>query len=224
MAIGTKKIGQCEVCDKENIEVVNTPGNIEMCAQCKADDDKIREQTKSVDMIINQSKEINSHIELKQDIFNAATVPVIQVKAAIDADESIPADQKEYKFTQYCYEQFLHMQKVAFDKKQEYEAAENEKRMWQAQAQSAAGKLRMELREHFKNLNMNYNPSPAKVVKPATPGKPKVKKPSAKECREAAIKYNIAAMAPQVQMMTITRNLSAEDAAKELASLMAPKS
>lgn len=209
-------IGECEVCDKPNMEVFKTKGNINMCAECKADDDKIVLQSKSVNAIMDDVAKVDTSIQVKQDIFNAATVPAISVKAAIDNDDTIPADQKEYRFTQYCHEQYMKFAAVAFDKHAEYVAAENEKRAWQVQTQTSAGKLRAEYREHFKNLNINYTPATVKTVKPSV-RKPK-QKSSVKEIKEASRKYGVDYSA--VTMMVLKRNLDADTAAKELATLL----
>ncbi len=216
MATQTKqsKKGDCEVCDKPGVDVWPTPGNIDMCADCKAEDDAIRSKASTVGNIIEHSVKVDTSIEVKSDLFNAATVAAVELKAAIENDESIPADQKEFKYAQMCYDRFLHFQKVAFEKHQEYIAVENEKRAWQVQTQTIAGKLRSEYRDHFKNLNVNYAPTPVKAIKEVA--KTRKPKTAAKvsESREAAAKYKVDSTL--VHMMVTKRNMSAEDAAKEL--------
>lgn len=216
MVTNLKAIGQCEVCDKPDVEVINTMGNIKMCADCKAEDDKVVLQTKAVTKIIEDSIKVDTSIQIKTDLFNAATVAAVELKAAIDNNPSIPADQKDYEFTKLCFQRFEHFSKVAFDKHAEYVAAENEKRAWQVQTQTSAGKLRAEFREKFKNFDINYQPAVVKTPKPKE-AKPKAKS-NIKEVKAAASKYGVDASA--VQMMVLKRNLDAETAAKELATLL----
>jgi hypothetical protein len=212
------KIGDCEVCDTPQVEVFEMQGHIMMCLDCRAAEMLVIEQSTVGEKVIQQMRTVDNTIELKQDVFNASTVAITELKGAIWADDSIESNRKQYVYTKACADHFEKMQKTVFDKRQELTTAENEMRAWQVAAQSAAGALTATEREHFKKININYQP----VVKSV---KPKAVKPSksykSNEYKEAAAKYNVDATA--IRMIALQRNLSAEDAAKAFVEIMSAR-
>lgn len=204
------KVADCEVCDKTTIEVWLMHGNIWMCLSCRDTEQKL---------VIEESREIDSKIELKTDIFAAKTVAAVELRGAIEADESIPQDQKEYVYAKECLIRFKHMQQVIFEDRLALQEKENEARMWQVNVQNSAGKLRTELRAQFKELDVNYQPTPitkqVKTTKPVKEGK----KFNKAELYAAAKKYGFPAQL--IQRIVLVKNLSPEDACKHLQSLAA---
>jgi hypothetical protein len=167
--------------------------------------------------ILEAARQIDNSVEIKTDLFNAATVAAIELKAAIDNDDSIPADQKMYAYAKTCMERMQHMKRVIFEQREELIKNESIARMWLVQTQETAGKLRTEQREHFKNLDVSYQPVKVKQIKPKAASVPK-KKMNLAEIKEAAAKYDLPAAA--IQSMVVSRNMSPADAAIELAKLM----
>lgn len=203
--------GDCECCDSTAVDVTLQHGNMWMCAACS-------EKEKVATKLIEESKIIDSSIVVKADIYNAKTVAAIELRGAIQADSTIPDDQKEYAYAKACFERFQRIQKVIFDKRQELLDNENELRMWQVNVQTTAGKLRSEYREQFKMLDVSYQPvsitKKSKSVKPVKSGKSFDKA----ALFAAAKKYDVPAAG--VQSIILSRNMSAEDAAVTLAKLL----
>jgi hypothetical protein len=217
-------IGTCEDCEAANVPVWKTRGNILMCADCKAKDDAVaimHEEAVAGNKLLQQLRSVDNQSELKADIFNANTVAIVELKGAIWADVNIPEARKQYVYTQELARHFEHQQKVVFDKRAELTAEESIARRWQTAAQEAAGKLTAVEREHFKKLNMAYQPS-VKTVKPAKSAGTKVTKNyKGNELREACAKYNVPA--PIIQLMVIQRGITAEMAAKEFSEIQAAR-
>lgn len=205
--------GDCECCDSVGVDVTFQHGNMWMCASCI-------EKEMTATQLLADSKVIDQSITVKADIYNASTVAAIELRGAIEADSSIPQDQKEYAYAKACMERFQHTQKVIFEKRQELLKNENELRMWQVNVQTTAGKLRSEFREQFKMLDVSYQPVTPKTTKPKAV---KTSKTFAKEAvNDAAKKYKVPASA--IQMMVISRNGMSPDAAgKELAEKLGIK-
>jgi len=218
------KTANCEVCEAVNVPVYRMPGNIEMCESCKASEEAATQRSVEAINLITESKKIDSLIELKSDVFNAATVSAPELRAAIENNQDIPANMKDFEFAKQCFERFKHMQQVIFQQRVELQEKEAEMRVWQANVQTAAGKLREEYKAQFKAIDIAYQPQTPtikKIKSAATSGKgnkPGTKTFNKKACDEAAAKYGVPAFG--VQSMAVSRNLSYEDAAKELKSLM----
>ena len=224
MAVNQTKIGDCEVCINVNLKTTCTYGNIWMCDECIEKERKLTEENMKpenvqarVNATLHAAAKIDESVVVKTDLFNAATVASVELKAAIENDENIPADQKQYVYANACLERFQKFQKTVFDQRQELLENENKMRMWQTQVQQAASTLRGELREKFKQFDVNYQPAPPKTVKPASPRTSK-KKFSREELNAAIKKYNLdGSHATAVQMLVTAKNWTVENAAKDLA-------
>lgn len=220
------KIGDCETCTKTAIRISVHYGNMWMCDECwnkeqalTAENMKPENQTarvNAVNAILTQAAKIDESIQVKTDLFNAATVASVELKAAIENDPNIPADQKQYVYANACLERFQNFQKIVFDQRQELLETENKMRMWQTQVQQAASTLRAELREKFKQFDVNYQPAPPKTVKPASPKTGK--KFQKEDVRKFAAQYKVPEAA--VQMLVVAKNMTPEAAAKHLAIQM----
>jgi len=216
------KDGECEaaLADSKCVNTVSKIrlryGNMWMCDECWNKEEAVAERAKESTSILIVAKQIDSAIELKSDVYNAATVAAVEIKAAIEHDNSIPADQKGYAYTKACAERLAHMKKVMFEKREELIKDETIARMWLTEVQDSAAKLQAEHRAHFRNLDVNYKPV---VVKPAKQTKGQSNKPlKMSELKELATKYGIAAAA--IQSVAVSRGLSIQDAAVELATAM----
>lgn len=214
-----KKIGDCEIRDEhKDVEVFLEAGNIWMCQICRDYEAELTERNALARKMIQESRSVDSSIQLKQDIFTAKTVPAIELRAAIEHDDSIPADQKDYAFTKECMTRFQNLQKIIFEERKALSEKENELRMWQVNVQTSAGKLRSDIRAEFKQLDVNYQPTPVKSIKPKAVKQPSKKAFDKKALYEAAKKYDVPAL--QVQSIIVSRNMDANAAAKYLAELL----
>lgn len=203
--------GDCDCCPKTDVEIFLMDRGMMMCSEC-------RDKENSVNAMIKESRAVDSSIQLKTDIFLAHTVPAVELRASIERDEKIAAEEKEYAYAKECMARFKHLQQVIFEERKALLEKENELRMWQVNVQSAAGKLRADKRAEFKEADINYQPAPItkkqKTTKPVT-----TKKFNKAELYAAAKKYNLPAEA--IQAMVVSRNMSPEDAAQAIAKLMA---
>lgn len=205
------KIDDCECCSRTAVELTLEYGNTWMCSDCKEKSVKAH----SVNSVIAESRKIDSLIEVRQDVYNAATVPFIELKAAIDNDESIPADQKGYAFLKEVELRLEKFDKVTFDLKEALVNNQNERHSWAVSARDFIAKQRTELRNQFKQLDLNYQPKVKEIKpKPVPSGKSgKASTYNKKELHEAATKYGIDPTTIRIVMSS--KNLSAENAAKE---------
>jgi hypothetical protein len=223
--INQPKKGDCECCPKTD-QTLTLYMTMWMCPDCLESEKRLvaesqkpenqQARVNAVNSLMQQSKQIDSSIQVKTDLFNAATVASVELKAAIDHDESIAADQKQYAYANACLERFQHFQKIVFDQRQELLETENKMRMWQTQVQQAAATLRAELREKFKQFDVNYQPAAPKTPKPAAP------KTGKKFQKEDVRKYSAQYKVPEaaVQMLVVAKNMTPEAAAKHLAIQM----
>lgn len=194
------KIADCEICDKVNVETWMMHGNILMCRECRENEQKV---------MIEESRTIDSNVVLKTDIFTVKTVAAVELRGAIEADESIPEDAKQYAYAKECMTRYKNLKKVIFEEELALNEKKNELRMWQVNVQESAGTLRAELKAQFKELDVNYQPGP--ITKQNKTTKP-VKKFNKKELYEVAKKYGYSAQL--VQRFVVAKTLSPEDACK----------
>jgi hypothetical protein len=219
-----KRIGDCETCERTNLALTLEHRNMWMCEFCVADEKAIITKIGEANVLLEQSRVIDSSIQMKPDMFVAKTIPIIELQASIQQDENIPASQKDSAYAKACNERYLHFKEIVFQRRAELNEFEQEMRAWQVNAQTAAGKLRSDEREKYRHLDINYVPTgPVKSpkAKSTKAGKPK----ESKEDFAAAIaKYDVPAHG--VKMMMISKHLSAMEAAAELARMMnkTPKS
>lgn len=211
-------IGDCECCDKVNVEVWTSSRNMTQCADCKAADEQVEARSREAAKLIQDSRQIDSAITLKTDIFLSKTVAAVELKAAIDNDDSIPAAEKNHAYARECMVRFLKLRDVILPAdRAAITEKENEMRMWQVNVQTMAGKLRADQRAQFREVDFNYQPAP--ITKRQKTTKP-VKTPKFDKVAlfEAAKKYGVPAN--NVQSIITSKGMTAENAAKYLAELM----
>lgn len=220
-----KQIGDCEgsMCNAMQVEVWLMHGNMLLCADCKKLEENAMmvasERSRDANKFLQTFRAVDEQTKLKTDIFNAKTQPIIEMRAAIEQDESIPSELKTEAATKECERHYLHFRDVLVrDARQRLNELENEMRMWQVAGQEFAGKLSEAASKKFQLFDVNYTPTlvkdkKPKVVKPTTP------KLSAKErvrlANDAAAKYGVEASI--VLSMMEVRKITAEAAAKILA-------
>lgn len=162
--------------------------------------------------ILAKSMQIDNAIQLHTDIFNAKTVAIVELKKAIEADDSI--ENKHYKLAEVIGERFKHLTQVIFDARQKQVDAQNEQKAIQVYLNQLVDKLSKEEREKLKLHDIEYKPSDKPVKKPSAA---KVKKFDKTEVREFAQKLTDELGFPVadsiLQMICVSKNMSAEQAA-----------
>jgi hypothetical protein len=182
---------------------------------------KAVEDSKWINTTLQNAKIIDTKVDLKADIFNAATVDFTQLKASIQADETIPEDKKAEILVQTASERIKHFSKVIFDEEQATMVKRNERAAWSTQIKDFVEGLRTEQREKFKKFDISYSPTVVKAkALTKTPTGPRKKKPAFDTvvCRQMADKYGVPMHS--VQMLATSQNMSIEDAAKKMADLL----
>jgi len=172
------------------------------------DDDKtIRVMMSANDKLI-QAKEIDSSVQTRSDIFNAETVSIIELRDAIDADDTIT--NKHFKLGEIVMERMNGYKKAIFEMNEEMVALANKQIANQIYLNELSNKLRLEEREQLKLKDINYKPNPVKVTKPSSASK--VRKFDKAELKKWA---SIAKMPESViQMLCLAKNLTPEQAAQ----------
>ena len=219
----------CEICEEEKVLIRYSA--MMMCAQCmqkeiqlekdneaKADE-RVADMHKQDDIrlaetLSNQLK-IDTSIEVDTDLFNAETVSIVDMKAAIEADDSIENKTLEL-FTRL---------KARHDRFQERIFARNKANTAEASAQRTiqqyfnefAGKLREDEREKLKLADLSYQPkAPPKPKKAKTPKK---KKYDREELATVAEQTGVAAST--IQAMCIALNKEPKDIPAHLEAMKA---
>jgi hypothetical protein len=188
--------------------LINYDGN-RLCADetCK---------TPTVKNFIEEARKIDQSIQLRSDLFNAHTVPIIERIKFIQSDESIPNEKKQFKIAETLLEMFQHQRDIAFTKRAESLDAENKLRAIQTTLNEYANRLHQTERDVLKLENINYDPTTPKPVKPTSVNK--VKESSNKynrnEVNAAAQKYRLDATL--IRITSVQRNVNADRAGQIL--------
>jgi hypothetical protein len=229
------KQGDCEV--KLHI-IPNTNGQVEvrelflqshgmwMCQECIDDEarlTRISEQNAEARVLVERSRKVDQSVTLVTDIYNAKTIPITELHAAILQNTDIPDADKNFAFAMECQARLEHYQKIQFDHRQEQIEIDNTVRAWQSAVQTAAGKLQGKYQEEFEkqgNERINYKPTKPKSIKSAaTPATAKPRTSVTKqidEVRKWSAHYGVDASTVQM-FLTSKVYKSAEEAARKLA-------
>src|SRR3982751_3482361 len=194
------KIGECESCPATDIEVKAWFGNMFQCNECHAKDVAHNtpeaqaargEVYKQEQAVLAQSKSIDDGIQVRTDLFNAATVAIVEIKNAIDADESIT--NKPYALAETLKVRFEHFKNVVFELNQQLAEAGNQQKAIQVYLNNLANTLRAEEREKLKIADINYKPNQIKLhtVKTIKTTGTTVKKATKADIKKAATELGI---------------------------------
>ena len=174
------RTGDCESCDNkecENTLIESSRGKfIWMCNECRDKEIAIlTEQNKQAllgaTQVINPinsasltvSKQIDNSVQVRTDVFNAATVSIIDIKKSIDENPEII--NKPYVLAETLVERFKHFQKTVFDASEIIVEATNNQKAIQVYLNQLANQLRTEEREKLKIADINYKPGEVKTPK-----------------------------------------------------------
>lgn len=217
---------ECEVCP--NTGNLSLFMGMWLCSSCKAKEIELQiESAKQSDarvaaskIAISEARAIDESITLKEDIFNANTVSIIDLKKAIDANPEI--ENKALALATELHTRFTHYQKVIFDARTALSEAGNASRAIQQYMNTLANQLRVEEREKLKLTDINYKPETPKTIKPSS-GKTRGPKkgPSKEDYRNAAAKWNVPM--EMIAAVAVAKNMTAEQAAEHVHNKLNPK-
>src|SRR5678815_674951 len=170
----TSKIGNCEVCEKTDVEITVHYGNMWFCDDCwKLEQEavkvnqapaaqlaRVEESHNLQNAALEASRAIDANIQIRTDLFNAATVSIMDLKKTIDEDASIT--NKPYALASELMTRFEHFKQVVFELNQQLVDAGNNQKAIQIYLNNMANQLRAEEREKLKIQDLSYQPKPVK--------------------------------------------------------------
>lgn len=169
---------ECESCG--NVGPVDVRyGNMLLCATCWSKELELKNQpiepTGNVtneqafniqSQMLQESRSIDTSLEMRSDIFNAETTAIIDIKKTIGEDNSIT--NKPYKLAEMLMERLTHFRKIGFELSEQVVANGNQQRAIQQYLNTMSNELRQEEREKLKLQDINYNPGKIRAIKPKT--------------------------------------------------------
>lgn len=162
---------------------------------------------KPYEHLIANARKIDESIHLSTDIFNAKTVAFTDLRDAINADESISADDKHFELARLCKERIAHFQKVIFDLDKAKIEAYSEQKSWHLQLNDLANRLRTDERERLRISDITYDVKMPKVVTPRTI-KMSQNKATKAEIRALSVELKIPEFT--LQLVATSKNWTAE--------------
>lgn len=218
----------CDCCDFiGTVELVY--GNMLMCPSCIEREKKTSEENMSpenqakrvseMNAQLQKSREIDSAIQTRGDIFNAETLSIVELEKLINENDSI--SNKPYTLAIELTERIKHLQEVSFGHKEALVTIHNQQMAVQLYLNTLSNKLRIEEREKIKLSDISYNPNPVKVSKPKTIKTAKVKfsKEHIAELRQYAGQLGVTEYT--LQNIVISKNMTVKQAAEYLMELKA---
>ncbi len=238
----TADMHECDICGRA-VSVQLKYGNMLMCAECTEKEEKLYAESQKpeniaariaaipsptpaitdINEVLKASQNIDDSIQVRGDIFNAATTAIVELKKAIDDDANIT--NKPYALAETLKARFEHFKNVVFELQQQIVEAGNNQKAIQVYLNQLANTLRAEEREKLKISDLSYQPA---KVKPATPkpikttGTQKSKKLDKTLLRKVAAELGVPEFS--LQMIVVSKGVTIEEAGKMLkASIDAAK-
>lgn len=211
---------ECECCP--NIGPVSEYMSMLMCIDCIEKEKSLQNANTnqvSVTNRINQmneflasSRKIDESIQIRTDLFNAATTSIIELKSVIESDESIT--NKPYALAEELTRRFTHFKQIVFEKTQEIIEAGNQQKAIQIYLNELSNKLRAEEREKLKIADINYKPESIKSIKTKSIKTNGTKKLDKVELKKYAMELGVSEFT--LQMLVISKGITVETAANML--------
>lgn len=213
----------CEACNTPaDLRLFNT---ILLCPACiekekqyiikelspEAAEGRVEAHNDRMNATIQLARSTDEAIQIRTDLFNAATVAIVALKEAIDSDDSIP--NKPYALAEELKKRFEHYKTVVFEYNEKIVDAGNQQKAIQVYLNNLANQLRVEEREKLKIADISYKPEKVKPVKPASI-KTASKKLDKAELRKYAAELGIPEFT--LQMIVVSKGLTVEAAANLL--------
>ncbi len=218
-----RKIGNCEVCKNTEIPISLHYGNMWFCDGCWGKEElstktnqSPEKQQERVDALqlnnaIKQSRQIDESVQIHTDLFNAETMAIVELKKAIDSDESIV--NKPFALAEEILKRFQRDKELIFNANQAISEAGNRQKAAQVYLNQLANQLRSEEREKLRLADISYKPSPPKLDKPKAI-KTAAKKIDKVELRKYAAELSVSEFT--LQMLVVSKGISVEAAANML--------
>lgn len=208
----------CEACPNVGpCELYPDYNGMLLCAECIGKEEAIRlspEEARKRVQSLAEAQKIDSNVQVRSDVFNAATVSIMELKVIIDADTTIV--QKDFKLAMVVTERLNDLKRAIFERRQDLIEKENQQNAHQVYLNNLSNKLRVEEREQIKLADINYKPNPVKVTKPRDT---KVRKFDKTELNKYALESGLPASV--IQQVCISKNMSPQQAAEHLKKVMA---
>lgn len=203
----------CDICGNSG-ECNLTSDDRLLCPDCDYKDlrDRTPEELNSrATEVRRKFNEIDAGIQISTDIFNAKTIGIHQLKLAIDADSSVPADKKYFTLATAIDVRFTKLTEIIYGAKETVLHAENEQRAIQTYYNELGKRLRQEEKEKLRLRDATYIPITPDVKK--TPKAPKVKViANPAEVRAACVRHGVPDAVMLVTMLMVAKKYSVEDA------------
>lgn len=162
------KYAHCEACKEQGDCEIDTASNMLLCWECKDRNVRIliEKTTRDSDAqcVINDAMKIDKSMQFNGDFYNAKTVAIMEIKKAIDADDSV-AD-KQFAFQAALAERYAHLKSVVFDLDNKKHEAITEQLAIGKTLRDFGNDLRAQFREQLRVNDANYVPVAPKVIKP----------------------------------------------------------
>ena len=222
--VTTEKTGECEVCDKTDVHITKHYGNMWFCDDCWEKEDALQKSSQSpeaqqarVDAYrasVETAKALDNKIEVRTDLFNAATQSIIDIKAVIDADESIT--NKPYALAEMLLGRFNHFKQIVFNLNEQIVDANNNQKAIQIYLNQMANTLRAEEREKLKIQDINYKPNPVKPSVPKSIKTSGTRKSGIDKAELAKYAKELGVSEFTLQMLVVSKGITVETAANIL--------
>lgn len=215
----------CECCS--NSGVMNIFTDMLMCSSCiekemiainnhqtpdKQESRAKEYQINSLNDFLQRSRDIDDRIQIRQDIFNAQTIAIVELKTAIDADDSIT--NKPFALAEELDRRYKHLKQVIFEENEKQIERGNEQKAIQIYLNNLANQLRVEEREKLKLTDISYKPNDKKPV---------VKKINLKKFDKTELRLKakeIGVPESVLQMIVVNKNMTIQQAAEHLTKVM----
>lgn len=202
---------ECDYCNNTND--LKTVGNDTVCPDCltKGVSVKMEEPLININEVLVKTRAVDASIQIRTDLFNAETVSIVDIKKAIDSDESIT--NKPYALAVALQERYTKYKQVIFELNEQVMAESNKQRAIQVYLNNLANQLRADEREKLKINDINYQVSPVSNRKVSIAADRVTKAPKKKLDKVEVRKFAALLGIPEftLQMICVQKNLSAED-------------
>jgi len=210
-------MAMCASCREKELEAVRAHQAPELQEARLAEHNRKLEEDKliraentpilSISDLVTKARSVDQSLQVVGDLFNAATVAIVDIKNSIESDDSIPTNEKAFRLANVLIERNDTYAGLIFDTRKTLVELESTQRTIQTYLNDLANKLRKEEREKLSLKYADYKPNP---VKPAPTGtrKPKTPKYDKDELAKAVAETGMPAHV--IQMGCVRMNQSIE--------------
>lgn len=150
----------CESCNSRDARQIAALGNKVLCPSCL----RATVQSSTVQVQVEQKKE--EKVLVRGDIYNLKIASIQEMKLAIDADDSIPADSKAYKFHEALADRYHMLSTAIFERDRLNHEDSVEKIAINKTLQEFTASVREEIRKKIAESDAKYQPVSKAAIKP----------------------------------------------------------